>query len=414
LGASGAERESGADVLNLYRRHLAECKPAKEKGNAWTKCTCPIWCDGEVCGKRTRKSLKTRDWARAVKRAEKLEAGPEGARIVVSVADAIASYLGDCQARNLADSTVESYSKTLEHLSTFCASRGIRAMDGIDLGELTDFRAGRKAPARTENESPRPISPATSGKELETLRAFCAFSKKRGWMPENFAKDLRAPRDDGPPTMPFTREEVDRMLAACDAWGDRNPNSRALTRANARALVLVLLYSGLRISDAVQLRRDAVDLATGKMLLRIMKTGRKQYSRLGKPATDALAALPAGGEYFFWNGASALKTAIGLARRTIERVMARAGIAHGHPHRFRDTFSVRLLEKGEQLRTVQLLLGHNSIKTTEKHYAPWVDSFQVTLDAATAKLDFGQAEPEDSGTKSGTREKVPGKLLKIG
>jgi integrase len=94
--------------------------------------------------------------------------------------------------------------------------------------------------------------------------------------------------------------------------------------------------------------------------------------------------------------------------------MARAGIKNGHPHRFRDTFSVRLLEKGEQLRTVQLLLGHSSIKTTEKHYAPWVESFQATLDAATAKLDFGQTKPENSGTKTGTRRPDACKLLKVG
>ncbi len=77
----------------------------------------------------------------------------------------------------------------------------------------------------------------------------------------------------------------------------------------------------------------------------------------------------------------------------------------GHPHRFRDTFSVRLLELGNTLHTVQLLLGHTSIKTTEKHYAPFVKSFQAHLDAATAGLDFG--------TFSGTVKKYPGKLLKI-
>jgi site-specific recombinase XerD len=75
------------------------------------------------------------------------------------------------------------------------------------------------------------------------------------------------------------------------------------------------------------------------------------------------------------------------ARRTIQRILKIAGVA-GHPHRFRDTFRVGLLEKGEDLRTVQLLLGHKSSNTTERHYAPYVRSLQAILDSATKKLDF--------------------------
>src|SRR5579864_1674956 len=110
--------------------------------------------------------------------------------------------------------------------------------------------------------------------------------------------------------------------------------------------------------------------------------------------------------YFFWSGRSNLRTIAGHARATIGRICARAGVTDGHPHRFRDTFSVRLLELGNDLRTVQLLLGHSNIQTTEKYYAPYVHSFQRILDAATARLDF-------SGTNHGTVPKQAGNLLTL-
>ena len=68
--------------------------------------------------------------------------------------------------------------------------------------------------------------------------------------------------------------------------------------------------------------------------------------------------------YFFWSGKAKLSTAVGSARRTIDCVLKLAGGKTGHPHRFRDTFSVKLLETGADLRAVQLLLGHNSLRTT--------------------------------------------------
>jgi len=379
-------------MLEPYRRHTPKC-PHRGKGQNYAKCSCPIWCDGELNGKRYRHSLKTRDWQRAVKRIGRLQDSPTAALAAVpTLVSAINSYLGDCRARNLTKSTVVSYSKTLEHLSGFCAAAGLSLIQDIDLGVLTDFRAARK------------VAPSTSGKELETLRAFCAFCRKRKWIDENYAKDLTAPKEAGCPTMPYTAEEVQSILRACECLGDDNPHTRQTNRLYARARVLVMLYSGLRISDTVKLSRLSINLGTGRCLLRVMKTGVPQYVTLQPPATAALAALPKDGQYFFWNGTSELATAIGNARRSIQRVLAAAGVK-GHPHRFRDTFSVSLLENGEDLRTVQLLLGHTSIKTTEKHYAPFVKSFQRILDAATAKLSFG--------TNCGTEQNKPAKLLKI-
>jgi site-specific recombinase XerD len=281
----------------------------------------------------------------------------------------------------------------------------VRYVQEITLATVTDFRAGRRVVIRDGAETQaRDLAASTSGKELETLRAFCAFGKKHGWIPENYAHELKPPKEDACPTLPFTAAEVDAILRACDHLEDGNPSTLDRTRTRARAFCLVMLYSGLRISDTVKLRRETVDLTTGKMLLRVMKTGKPLYVRLGQPAIDALSALPPGGEYFFWSGDSKLPTAVGNARKSISRALAVAEVA-GHPHRFRDTFSVRLLESGEDLRTVQLLLGHTSIKTTEKHYAPFVESFQRILDAATAKLDFG-GKAEKPATSASKRPRL--------
>lgn len=211
---------------------------------------------------------------------------------------------------------------------------------------------------------------------------------EREWLSINFARSLKPPADDRPPTMPFSAEEVDRILDACDRLANRKPWLRDKARRRARALILVLLYSGFRISDAVALRRTAMDLESGRLLVRIMKTGRPLYITLGEPARQALKGLPGESDYFFWSGKGSFATAKRNARQTVYRVMAKAGI-NGHPHQFRDTFSVRLLEAGEDIRTVQLLLGHTSLKTTENHYSPWVESMQGRLDTAVSKLDFG-------------------------
>jgi integrase/recombinase XerD len=189
------------------------------------------------------------------------------------------------------------------------------------------------------------------------------------------------------PTLPFSPSEVTALLTAVDQIDNNNPTFIDRARVRARALLLVLLYSGMRISDTVLLKRSRIN-AEGQLLLRMEKTKEPLYVRLPPVVLEALSALAVEGEYYFWSGTAKLSTGVGTARRTISCLARMTGI-NAHPHRFRDTFAVELLKSGADLRTVQKLLGHTSIKTTEKHYAPWVRDFQTMLDTATARLKFG-------------------------
>jgi integrase/recombinase XerD len=84
--------------------------------------------------------------------------------------------------------------------------------------------------------------------------------------------------------------------------------------------------------------------------------------------------------YFFWSGHSKIQAAASVWRKRIADAFKTAKIIDGHSHRFRDTFAADLLTRGVSLESVSQLLGHRSIKITEKHYSPWVRTRQEALE----------------------------------
>jgi len=142
--------------------------------------------------------------------------------------------------------------------------------------------------------------------------------------------------------------------------------------------VLLLRYSGLRIRDAASLSRDRIQ--NDKLFLYTAKTGTPVFCPLPPFVIEALNAIPES-TYFFWTGLSTPKTAAAIWQESLERLFILAGVPSGHAHRFRDTFSVELLLAGVPIERVSILLGHHSVRITEKHYAPWVRARQEQLEA---------------------------------
>ncbi|MGH7782271.1 MAG: tyrosine-type recombinase/integrase [Candidatus Binatia bacterium] len=350
-------------MLTIYRRHLAACK-FRHLGRKHRNCQCPIWAAGVLHGRNIKQSLDLHSWEAAQKLVREWEAHPEGGAITVK--RACGDYISDAEARNLSDSQMRKIRLILGELE--------KQYGNVSLRQLTvdDLRKIREA---------WKVAPITMSKRLEMLRSFFRFCVDSGWLDRNPAKVVRLPVVTFEPTLPFTEEEMENILWACDMVRDKHPMMDVGIEKRLKALVLLLRHSGLRITDAVILKKDRIK--DGKLFLYQTKTKQPVWVPLPQLVLDALAEIEEPGtHYYFWSGTSKIRHAPTRWQDRFKKVFVIAGIEGGHAHRFRDTFAVALLEKGVDLKTVSMLLGHTSIKTTERHYAPWVRSRQLALEAA--------------------------------
>jgi integrase/recombinase XerD len=215
------------------------------------------------------------------------------------------------------------------------------------------------------------------------MRAFFCFVVSNGWSLENPASRMRPPTVSTAPTLPFTKDEVARIVEACEIQGGKSRGpiyDKSESTRRLRAFVLALRYTGMRIGDVTALERMRVQ--DGKLFLYTQKTGTPVYLPLPEFALEALEQVPVISErYFFWSGNGKLKSAVADWQRILAKVYKTAGVPDAHAHRFRDTFAVELLLSGVPLERVSVLLGHSSVRVTERHYAPWVRQRQEQMEA---------------------------------
>jgi len=173
------------------------------------------------------------------------------------------------------------------------------------------------------------------------------------------------------------------------------------------ALVRLMRFSGLAILDAVTLERTELVWDQKLKLHSVVTSRQKTGIHVSVPlptdvAGEVIAVMALNGhpQYIFWNRTDGKpKAAVDVWERAFRRAFKAAGMPSGHSHQLRDTFAVELLKQGVPLEEVSKLLGHTSIRTTEKSYAPWVTARQDRLNELVVRT-FGKAE---HGERTGAR-----------
>jgi integrase/recombinase XerD len=361
-------------MLTVYRRHLKRCEHRNE-GRAYRRCRCPLHAEGLVGAVMMRCSLATRDWERAQEIVRKWEAEGRGAppmqadrQEVMTIAKACDLFIADAEARNLKHDTVYKYKLLFQRLRDFALLCRIEGIAEIGFSELARFRASWKD------------GNLAALKKLERMRGFFKFVRDNGWRADNPADKLKSPRVTMRPTLPFTEKEMVKILNAIAQRVEKVQPQGKLNARRLRALVLFLRYSGLRIGDAVSCPVDRV--SDGKLRIYTQKTGTHVHCPLPDFVVNELEATPrVSDRYWFWTGYGSVKRAASKWQSLLREVCQKAGVVNGHAHRFRDTFAVELLLAGVPVERIAILLGHSSVRITEKHYSPWVRERQEQAEA---------------------------------
>jgi site-specific recombinase XerD len=262
----------------------------------------------------------------------------------------------DLAARSAAPATIKAYSNDVGQLAAWADS-----MD-LDPGSMGHRDLRRFAAVLSE----RGISKAGVARKLAAIRAFYGALLRAGEVTSNPADLVATPKQERKLPRVLSREEMQTLL-------DRIPTRTPLEMRD-RAMLELAYSCGLRAEEVVNLNTDSPDF-DGERLRIEGKGGKTRLVPMGEPAQAALtgylergrhALVGVGDEHALLVSKSGRRLHPSDVRRRLERWVREAAIAGGvSPHALRHSFATHLLEGGADLRSIQELLGHASLSTTQ-------------------------------------------------
>jgi integrase/recombinase XerD len=259
--------------------------------------------------------------------------------------------------RRVSPNTVESYARDLAALADFAEKKG-QSVEVLRRADLEAFVRHLQSAGQ---------SPRSAARAVASVRGLYRFLLLEKAIAADPAEDLRAPR--AWPALPkyLDMDEVDRLLAQPDTSTPRGVRDKAL--------IEVLYATGLRVSELLSLRPGDISLDAGYLTCvgkgdkqRIVPFGSVAAGWVGRYVQDARPALLKGrkSNWLFVNA----KGGGQLSRVGFWKILKRYGLEAGirrdiSPHVLRHSFATHLLDRGADLRAIQMMLGHADLSTTQ-------------------------------------------------
>jgi len=263
--------------------------------------------------------------------------------------------------KGLSQNTILAYGRDLKRFAVFLATRRKNMVDAVNREDVVDFLSHLY---RQKLDS-RSVS-----RYLVSLRSFFKYALAEELVRKDPTENLESPKIRQSLPSYLRKEEVERLMSA--------PSPNTPVGLRDRAMLEVLYSTGLRVSELLNLRISDVDMRMGCVRC-IGKGDKERLVPIGRKAIAAVEAYLAGARpKFLRAGTPALHHQIlfltrggrRLSRITIWKMLHDYGVKLGlrgrlTPHKLRHSFATHLLEGGADLRSVQLMLGHADISTTQ-------------------------------------------------
>jgi integrase/recombinase XerD len=253
--------------------------------------------------------------------------------------------------RGLATNTLLSYRRDLKRYAGVLHQRGISDVAAVTEQDVTDFLARLR---QGDSDHP-PLSASSAARAVIAVRGFHKFVVREGMASVDPARPVRPPKRPQRLPKAIPLEAVQRLIEAAGQGGRTELTSRDV------ALLELLYGTGARISEAVGLDIDDLDL-DGRTVRLLGKGGKERIVPLGERAAHAVATYLRDARPTLARGANDTEflsiRGHALDTSALRRLMR-------NPHRLRHAYATHLLEGGADLRTIQDLLGHSSLSTTQ-------------------------------------------------
>ena len=242
------------------------------------------------------------------------------------------------------EGTARTYISNLSLFWHWCIHHELLPHDA-DQHTVREWLAGRR----------QDVSAARAHNDLAALRLFYAYVRELRWRDDDPTANISIKRPKALPTEPLSTGEMNELLAVCKDERDR-------------LLVLMLSYTGMRISELASLTAEDIDWQKG--IIRIMGKGEKE--RRLQPHPDVLNRLHAFVGMFaagpVWlSKKQHQQLSAHQIRKILYELAERARIDHVHPHRFRSLFATEYIEQFADIQALQGVMGHTSIETTARY-----------------------------------------------